>query len=88
MSAEIFDKVKSLIKEIETMNPANPEALEQFRIRYMGSKNIIKPLFGEIRNIANEQKKEFGQLINSAKQAAEAKFKSIKEQLFIKKKTK
>ena len=81
MSAEIFDKVKSLIKEIEKMNPADSEALEQFRIRYMGSKNIIKPLFGEIRNIANEQKKEFGQLINSAKQAAEAKFKSIKEQL-------
>ena len=81
MSAEIFDKVKSLIKEIEAVNPSDSEALEQFRIRYMGSKNIIKPLFGEIRNIANDQKKAFGQLINSAKQAAEAKFKSVKEQL-------
>lgn len=81
MSAEIFDKVKSLIKEIESTKPISVEDLEQFRIRYMGSKNIIKPLFGEIKNIANDQKKAYGQLINSAKQAAESKFKSLKEQL-------
>lgn len=81
MSAEIFDKVKSLIKEIESTKPASLEDLEQFRIRYMGSKNIIKPLFGEIKKIANDQKKAFGQLINSAKQTAETKFQSLKDQL-------
>lgn len=81
MSAEIFDKVKSLIKEIEATKPASLEDLEQFRIRYMGSKNIIKPLFGEIKNIANDQKKAFGQLINSAKQVAESKFQNLKDQL-------
>lgn len=81
MSAEIFDKVKSLIKEIESTKPASLEDLEQFRIRYMGSKNIIKPLFGEIKKIANDQKKAFGQLINSAKQTAESKFQSFKDQL-------
>lgn len=81
MSAEIFDKVKSIIKEIESSEPADTEALEAFRIRYMGSKNVIKPLFGEIRNIPNDQKKAFGQLINSAKQAAESKFQTVKAQL-------
>ena len=81
MSAEIFDKVKSVLKDIETSAPNGKEELEQFRIKYLGTKNIIKPLFGEIRNIANEQKKEFGQLINSVKQAAEAKFQSIKDQV-------
>ncbi len=47
-------------------------------IKYLGSKNIIKPLFGEIRNIQNEKKREFGQLVNQLKQTAEEKFKSLK----------
>jgi phenylalanyl-tRNA synthetase alpha chain len=39
---------------------------------------VIKPLMGEIRNVPNEQKKEFGQLINKAKELAEAKFETLK----------
>ena len=79
MSVEIFDKVKQVLKDIEEAAPKGKEELEQFRIKYLGTKNIIKPLFGEIRNIANEQKKEFGQLINSVKQAAESKFNDVKD---------
>ena len=58
MSSEIFDKVKKVKEEIEAALPDAPEALEQFRIRFLGTKNIIKPLMGEIRNIPNELKKE------------------------------
>ena len=78
MSVEIFGKVKQLIEEIKTANPAATEEIEQFRIKYVGAKNILKPLMGEIRNIANEQKREYGQLVNEAKQVAEAKFKELK----------
>lgn len=81
MSAVIFDQVRAVIAEIEAAAPQTPEALEEFRIRYVGTKNIIKPLFGEIKNVANDQKGEFGQLVNSAKQAAETKFNALKEQL-------
>ena len=81
MSAETFDKVKQVKAEIEAAQPDSMEALEQFRIRYLGTKNIIKPLFGEIRNIANEQKKEYGQLVNSVKEAAETKFEALKATL-------
>ncbi len=78
---EAFDKVNSLISEINQANPDSKEALEQFRRRFLGSKNVLKSLFGEIRNIPNEKKKEYGQLVNSAKQAAEAKFKSLQQSL-------
>ncbi|MCB9265183.1 MAG: phenylalanine--tRNA ligase subunit alpha [Lewinellaceae bacterium] len=78
MSAETFDKVKQIKADIEAARPNSLEALEQFRIKYVGSKNVIKSLFGEIRNIPNEQKKEYGQLVNSAKEAAEAKFETLK----------
>nr|HQU61318.1 phenylalanine--tRNA ligase subunit alpha [Saprospiraceae bacterium] len=83
MSTEAFNKAKQLKAEIEAAQPDSMEALEQFRIKYLGTKNTIKPLFGEIRNIANEQKKEYGQLINSVKEAAEAKYEALKSTLEI-----
>jgi phenylalanyl-tRNA synthetase alpha chain len=79
MSVEIFDKVKKVLEDIESASPKSQEEVEQFRIKYVGSKNVIKPLFGEIRHIPNEQKKEFGQLVNTLKQSAENKFKNLKE---------
>ncbi len=78
MSAEIFNKVNQVLEDIKTEAPKSLDELEQFRIKYLGSKNIIKPLMGEIRNIANEQKREFGQLINKVKQTAEQKFQELK----------
>ncbi len=78
MATEIFEKVQQVLEEIKVDSPQNPEEIEQFRIRYLGSKNIIKPLFGEIRNVPNEKKKEFGQLVNAVKQAAEQKFQQLK----------
>jgi phenylalanyl-tRNA synthetase alpha chain len=74
----IFDKPKELLSEIGEAVIDSPESLEQFRIRFLGSKNILKPLFGEMRNIPNERKKEYGQLLNEVKQAAEAKFEESK----------
>ncbi|MEO1257951.1 MAG: phenylalanine--tRNA ligase subunit alpha [Bacteroidota bacterium] len=79
--SDIFQKVEQVIEAIETAAPQSVEELEQFRIQYLGSKNTIKPLFGEIRNVPNEQKKEYGQLVNKAKITAENKFAELKESL-------
>ena len=78
MSQELFDKVNQLIREIDAEEVSGAEAIETFRIKYLGTKNIIKPIFGEIRNIDNNRKKEFGQLLNKAKKTAEDKFESLK----------
>ena len=78
MAAEIFAKVEAIIQEIEAENPTSPEAVEAFRIKYLGSKNTLKPLMGEMRNIPNEQKRDFGQLVNRAKQVAAEKFEQLK----------
>ncbi len=76
-----FEKVQNVLTEIDQSNPSSAEELEQFRIRYLGSKNTIKPLMGEIRNIPNEQKREFGQLINQTKARAEEKFKQLQSEI-------
>lgn len=74
---DIFNKPKVLLEEISSTEINSPETLEQFRIKFLGTKNILKPLFGEIRNVPNERKKEYGQLLNEVKQAAEAKFSDL-----------
>jgi phenylalanyl-tRNA synthetase alpha chain len=81
MDLEVFEQVKTMQQAIEAAVIADKEQLEAFRIEYLGTKNKIKPLFGEIRNIPNERKKEYGQLLNVVKQQAESKFKTAQDSL-------
>lgn len=77
MSDNVFDKMKVMMSEISLYTIDNEKDLEAFRIQYLGSKNVIKPIFGEIRNVPNEKKKEFGLKVNELKQAAEDKYEKI-----------
>lgn len=78
MSADIFARVQGILDAIRSEKIENVTELETFRIKYVGSKNEIKSLFGEIKNVENDRKKEFGQLLNDVKQAAEEKYESLK----------
>lgn len=75
---KVAEELRQQIKEA-VVNGA--EELEQFRITFLGTKNKIKPLFGSIREVANERKKEFGQLLNEIKQEAEEKFSELKSKI-------
>lgn len=68
------DKIKALSSDIATFEVNNAETLEQFRIQFLGSKNVLKDLFAEIKTVPNEQKKAVGQSINALKNQAQAKF--------------
>jgi phenylalanyl-tRNA synthetase alpha chain len=78
---DTFEELKNIIREIETSSIEDAAALETFRIRFLGSKNILKPLSASIRDVPNERKKEFGQLVNEAKQKAEETFQAYQEKL-------
>lgn len=77
--ADIFDKATQVLQEIEAQMPANAAELEAFRIQYLGVKGQIKALMEEMRQVPNEQKRAYGQLMNSLKQAAETKHETLKE---------
>ncbi len=77
MSQQAFEKANQLQAEIEAANPASIEELEQFRIKYLGSKGMLRGLFGEIKTVDNDRKREFGQLINAIKESSETKFRSL-----------
>lgn len=75
---EIFDKANLVLEEIKASVPATADELEQFRIKYLGSKNVLKDLFGAMAQLPGERKKEYGQLMNTLKATAEAKLEELK----------
>jgi phenylalanyl-tRNA synthetase alpha chain len=75
---DIFQKVRETLAAVDAEAPATPEALESFRIQFLGSKGAVKALMEEMRQVPNERKKEFGQLVNALKQQAEDKFQALK----------
>jgi phenylalanyl-tRNA synthetase alpha chain len=75
---EIFDKANNVLEEIKGSAPGNADELEQFRIKYLGSKSVLKDLFGAMGQLPGDKKKEYGQLMNTLKSTAEAKFEELK----------
>jgi phenylalanyl-tRNA synthetase alpha chain len=75
---QLLEQIASYRKEIEEYSIANVQQLEAFRIKYLGTKGLTKTLFGEMKNVPNESKKEFGQVLNDFKQFAESKFEGAK----------
>ena len=84
----MIDTIKQHIEEVEAFNDKNKEALEAFRIKYLGSKGLLKELFNAFKTIPNDQKKEFGQVINTLKTSAEEKVRTIQEELESKEESK
>ncbi len=77
----MIDKIKEHIAEVEQFSTESKEALEAFRIKYLGKKGLLKEFFAEFKNVANDQKKEFGQTINALQKAANEKVNQLKNSL-------
>ncbi len=78
MSQDYFKTAQELLDNIEQFHTDKRAELEQFRISYLGSKGKVKGLFAGFKSVANERKREFGQLANAVKAAAEQKLNSLK----------
>jgi phenylalanyl-tRNA synthetase alpha chain len=74
----LIQQAQDLKQQIQAYTPNGGEAAEDFRIRFLGTKGVIKNLMGEMKNVPGEQKKEFGQLMNQLKTLAEEKWESLK----------
>jgi phenylalanyl-tRNA synthetase alpha chain len=74
--------MEQLVKQINTIKEevaayVGKEA-EAFRIKYLGTKGLIKAIMAEMKNVANENKKEAGQLLNDVKLFVESKYEELK----------
>jgi phenylalanyl-tRNA synthetase alpha chain len=75
---ELLQQIENLKKEISEAQAGNAADLENFRIKYLGTKGIVKAIMGEMKNVPNERKKEFGLLLNEFKQFVETKYELLK----------
>ena len=81
MSAQIFEQANQLQQAINNYAITTLDELEQFRIKFIGTKGEVKTLMGQMKEIAAEQRREFGQLVNEVKNNAETKWQQHKELL-------
>lgn len=77
----MIDKIKEHIAEVEEFTADSQEAVEAFRIKYLGKKGLLKEFFAAFKDVADEQKKEFGQTVNTLQKVATEKVNSIKAEL-------
>ena len=78
---QLLQQIEEYKKEIETIEPNGADALEAYRIKFLGTKGILKNLFTEMKNVPAQRKKEFGLVLNEFKQLAESKYESWKAQV-------
>ncbi len=73
---QLLNKIKVLKEEITAFNGGDAET---FRIKYLGTKGLVKTIMGEMKNVAPENKKEAGQLLNEFKLFTEAKYNELNQ---------
>jgi phenylalanyl-tRNA synthetase alpha chain len=74
-------KIKDLLLEIKDFNTQSLEDVEKFRIKFLGSKGILKDLFTEFKTVEVSLKKEIGQALNQLRNEATEKVNTLKEAL-------
>lgn len=72
-------KIGALTGEINQYNEKGSAAAEQFRIKFLGSNGSVKKIFGLMKEVAPEEKREMGRLLNELKLLAEKKYNDLKE---------
>ena len=76
---ELLKQIQDHKTEIEAFTATDEKAAEEFRIKWLGTKGLVKTIMGEMKNVSNEKKKEFGQILNEFKQFTEAKYEELKQ---------
>lgn len=75
------NKIQQLMDEINSLRVSTLDEAEALRIKYLSKKGEITSLFNDFRNVANEDKREVGQLLNELKNKAQDKLNELKESL-------
>jgi phenylalanyl-tRNA synthetase alpha chain len=78
---QLLSQIEQYKKEIEASVITQKEELEAFRIKYLGTKGLLKSIMGEMKNVPLEQKKAAGQLLNDFKIFTESFYESLSEKI-------
>lgn len=73
---QLRQKIKGDFENVESV-----DKLEELRIKYMGKKGLVVDLLKDLKDVANEEKKSYGQKINLLKDEVVQKIEDKKEEL-------
>ncbi len=71
------EKINAILEEIAQYTAADDDALEDYRMRFISRKSVVGELFGEMKNVAPEDRKATGAKLNTVKNAAQDKFQAL-----------
>lgn len=77
----MIDKITSLQQEVESYAADSKEGVEQFRLKFISKKGVMGELLEGLKKAPVEEKKTLGKVLNQLKQAAEAKFEELSNNL-------
>lgn len=80
MENKKINEVKELLKK-DLVEINDLKVLDDLRVKYLGKKGLITELNSEIKNVPNEEKKEFGMLVNELKNTFNEYYDSVKNRL-------
>ncbi len=76
---QLLKQIAGYKEEVTSFMASTPDAAEEFRIKWLGTKGLVKTVMSEMKNVPADQRKEFGQVLNEFKLFVEAKYESLKE---------
>jgi len=74
---DLLKLVENSKEEIKSFSSTEKNPAEAFRIRFLGTKGLIKSLMGEMKNISAENRKQMGLVLNDLKLLAEKKHEEL-----------
>ena len=77
----MIDRIQHLIDEANSFTTDSLPELEAFRIKFLGKKGLLNDLFADFKTVPNQQKKAYGQAINTLKSTAQDKVNTLKAAL-------
>ena len=73
------ERIAALEAELQAATADTAEAVERFRIAFLGRNGTVTALFDEFKQVAAEEKRTLGQRLNQLKQAAQARLDELKK---------
>ncbi len=75
---QLLKQIEDYKKEISSFIVTDEKQAEEFRIKFLGTKGLVKVIMGEMKNVPVEQKKEAGQLLNEFKVFVETTYDQLR----------
>jgi phenylalanyl-tRNA synthetase alpha chain len=74
----LLEQIAGHKKEMTAFSATDEKQVEEFRIKYLGTKGIVKAMMAAMKEVPAEQKKEAGQWLNEFKQFAESRYEELR----------